>query len=200
MKRASAVLATLLFIPPLCAQEVNLQDSLWQKAVALSGANEDWVPGLLVVRMEMLDGRGKAQSVEETWLKMSLGPDGKIKKDLIKQVKDGKVKDGPETKVEARSGEGKKEGRESENLHHKKQRQPVLPPGPGKRFGEAHGPTEDDPRQTLRGLRIQALHERRENVKRDRLAGGTDGDPARNPVYRPSAPGPRPAPLDPGAL
>lgn len=110
MKHASAVLATLLFILPLCAQEVNLQDSLWQKAVALSGANEDWVPGLLVVRMEMLDGRGKAQSVEETWLKMSLGPDGKIKKDLIKQVKDGKVKDGPETKVEARSGEGKKKG------------------------------------------------------------------------------------------
>jgi len=66
MKPASALLATLFFILPLGAQEVNLQDSLWQKAVALSKANEDWVPGLLVVRMEMLDGRGGAQSTEET--------------------------------------------------------------------------------------------------------------------------------------
>ena len=110
MKHTAALLATLLFILPVWAQEVGLQDSLWQKAVTLSGGNEDWVPGLLVVRMEMLDGRGSAQSTEETWLKMSLGPDGKIKVDLIKQVKDGKVKDGPETKVETRSGEGKKKG------------------------------------------------------------------------------------------
>ena len=109
MKHALALLATLFFILPLCAQEVNLQDSLWQKAVALSRANEDWAPGLLVVRMEMLDGRGSAQSTEETWLKMSLGPDGKIKEDLIKQVKDG-----PETKVEARAGEGKKKGEKKE--------------------------------------------------------------------------------------
>ena len=110
MKHTAALLATLLFILPVWAQEVGLQDSLWQKAVTLSGGNEDWVPGLLVVRMEMLDGRGSAQSTEETWLKISLGPDGKIKVDLIKQVKDGKVKDGPETKVETRSGEGKKKG------------------------------------------------------------------------------------------
>jgi len=110
VKHTAALLATLLFILPVWAQEVGLQDSLWQKAVTLSGGNEDWVPGLLVVRMEMLDGRGSAQSTEETWLKMSLGPDGKIKVDLIKQVKDGKVKDGPETKVETRSGEGKKKG------------------------------------------------------------------------------------------
>jgi len=114
MKHAPALLATLLLILPLCAQEANLQDSLWQKAVALSRANEDWVPGLLVVRMEMLDGKGSAQSTEETWLKMSLGPNGKIKEDLIKQVKDGKVKDGPETKVEARAGEGKKKGEKKE--------------------------------------------------------------------------------------
>jgi len=110
MKHAPALLAALFLILPLCAQETSLQDSLWQKAVNLSGANEDWVPGLLVVRMEMLDGRGSAQSTEETWLKLSLGPDGKIKRDQIKQVKDGKVKDGPETKVEARSGDGKKKG------------------------------------------------------------------------------------------
>jgi hypothetical protein len=110
VKHTAALLATLLFILPVWAKEVGLQDSLWQKAVTLSGGNEDWVPGLLVVRMEMLDGRGSAQSTEETWLKMSLGPDGKIKVDLIKQVKDGKVKDGPETKVETRSGEGKKKG------------------------------------------------------------------------------------------
>jgi hypothetical protein len=110
VKHAPALLVTLFFILPLCAQKTSIQDSLWQKAVTLSGANEDWVPGLLVVRMEMLDGRGSTQNTEETWLKMSLGPDGKIKKDLIKQVKDGKVKDGPETKVEARSGDGKKKG------------------------------------------------------------------------------------------
>jgi hypothetical protein len=110
MKHVPALLAALFLILPLSAQEAGLQDSLWQKAVTLSGGNEDWVPGFLVVRMEMLDGRGNAQSTEETWLKMSLGPDGKIKKDLIKQEKDGKVKDGPEMKVEARSGEGKKKG------------------------------------------------------------------------------------------
>jgi len=114
MKHASALLASLFFILPLCAQEVNLQDSLWQKAVALSRANEDWVPGLLVVRMEMLDGRGSAQSTEETWMKMCLGPDGKIKEDLIKQVKDGKMKNVPETKVEARAGEGKKKREKKE--------------------------------------------------------------------------------------
>jgi len=114
MKHAPALLATLLLILPLCAQEASLQDSLWQKAVALSGANEDWVPGLLVVRMEMLDGRGSAQSTEETWMKMSLGPDGKIKEELIKQVKDGKVKNGPETKVEVRAGEGKKKDEKKE--------------------------------------------------------------------------------------
>jgi len=105
MKHVPALVVALFFILPLSAQEAGLQDSLWQKAVTLSGGNEDWVPGFLVVRMEMLDGRGSAQSTEETWLKMSLGPDGKIKVDLIKQVKDG-----PETKVEARSGEGKKKG------------------------------------------------------------------------------------------
>ena len=110
MKHALAVLATLFFIFPLCAQGVNIQDSLWQKAVTLSGANEDWVPGLVVVRMEMLDGQGNAQSTEETWVKLSLGPDGKVKEDLVKQVKDGKVKDGPETKVETRAGQGEKKG------------------------------------------------------------------------------------------
>lgn len=110
MKHAPALLATLFIILPLCAQEVNLQDPLWQKAVALSRANEDWVPGLLVVRMEMLDGQGKAQSTEETWVKLSLGPDGKIKEERVKQVKDGKVKDSPEVKVEARAGQGEKKG------------------------------------------------------------------------------------------
>jgi hypothetical protein len=114
MRLASALLVTLFLILPLCAQEVNLQDSLWQKAVALSGANEDWVPGLLVIRMEMLDSQGSAQSTEETWMKMSLGPDGKIKENLIKQVKDGKVKNGPETKVETQAGEGKKRGEKKE--------------------------------------------------------------------------------------
>lgn len=110
MKHALALLAALFLLPSQFARGANNPDSLWQKAVALSGANEDWVPGLLVVQMEMLDGKGSAQSTEETWMKMSLGPDGKVKEDVIKQMKDGKVKDGPETKVETRTGEEKKKG------------------------------------------------------------------------------------------
>ena len=199
MKHAPALLAPLFFILPLCAQEVNLQDSLWQKAVALSTANEDWVPGLLVVRMEMLDGRGSAQSTEETWLKMSLGPDGKIKKDLIKQVKDGKVKDGPETQVEARSGEGKR--RAGERKPPSRSAATTLSP-PRSRGTFRRSARTNRKRSSVNPARAtnSSSPRKKKNVERDGLAGGPDRDPARNPVYRPSAPGPRPAPLDPGAL
>jgi hypothetical protein len=110
VKQAAAFLATLLLALPLWAQSVGLQDSLWQKAVALSGTSEDWVPGSIVVRVERLDGKGNVQSTEETWMRMSLGPDGKLKQEVVKRVKDGREQGGLEVRAEARSGQGEKKG------------------------------------------------------------------------------------------
>ncbi len=83
-------------------------DSLWQKAVAIAQANDPWIPGLMVSRLEMLDGKGGAQSVEEFWVQFTLGADGKVQSKRVKHLKDGKEVSEPEPS-EGRDEDGPQE-------------------------------------------------------------------------------------------
>lgn len=65
-------------------------DPLWQKAVALAGANLDLVPGKMMSRIIELDDNGKTKSVNESWLRFYLAPDKQVETELLKAVKDGK--------------------------------------------------------------------------------------------------------------
>ncbi len=71
------------------AQADVTQDSLWQKALVIAEENGDWVPGLVIVRMEELGKDGKAKSVEETWMQLTLGQNGELVHDTVKILRDG---------------------------------------------------------------------------------------------------------------
>lgn len=65
-------------------------DPLWDKAVALSGANEDQVAASIHSRSEILDKQGEAKRVDETWVTLSVGDGGKIVSTVDRAVEDGK--------------------------------------------------------------------------------------------------------------
>lgn len=81
------VVASCLISSP--AQTDATQDSLWQKALVIAEENENWVPGLVIVRMEELGKDGEAKSVEETWMRLRLGQDGELVHDTVKILRDG---------------------------------------------------------------------------------------------------------------
>jgi hypothetical protein len=42
------------------------QDPLWRKAIEVTRENRGWIPGLVVMRSEVLHG-GKVEGVQEIW-------------------------------------------------------------------------------------------------------------------------------------
>lgn len=64
---------------------------LWQKAVTIIAQNETWVPGLITSRSEELGKKDDVKHVEESQVKLSLGPDQTIAEEIIAYSKDGKA-------------------------------------------------------------------------------------------------------------
>jgi hypothetical protein len=64
-----------LFLLLTCALQAAPQaDPLWQKAVEMARRNKPWVPGITVLRVEVLDDKGKSTDTYESRLRFS--PDG----------------------------------------------------------------------------------------------------------------------------
>lgn len=68
----------------------ELTDPLWRAAVDLAGENRGWIPGLIVVRCEQLDGSGQPKKVEEAWQRRRLGPRGEVIQEIERSTKDGR--------------------------------------------------------------------------------------------------------------
>lgn len=79
----------IIWLIPFAAQAQSVQDTLWQKALIIAEANQDFVPGFMIMRMEELDKNGKVKSITETWTRLTLGENGELEYDTIKILKDG---------------------------------------------------------------------------------------------------------------
>lgn len=77
----------------------NPSDPLWHKAVALASANEDWVPGLTIVRLDIVR-KGKTNATHEIWQESRLGNNGAVVKTTVKVLEDGKEVTKPEKSKE----------------------------------------------------------------------------------------------------
>jgi hypothetical protein len=67
-------------------------DSVWLKAVALSGKNDNLVPGLMKMHMQEVDKHGEPKDIEkyhEVWSALRLGEDGKVEYEMIKAIENG---------------------------------------------------------------------------------------------------------------
>jgi hypothetical protein len=91
-------------------------DSLWLKAVSVSDANSDLVPGSMRMYMQEVDKHGEPKNVEkynEVWSRLSLGEDGRIEYETVKAIESGKditeERKSREERERAR-GEGEKDG------------------------------------------------------------------------------------------
>jgi hypothetical protein len=76
--------------PALSAEPAS--DSLWARAVALWGANDDLVPGLIEMRMQEVDKEGRAKhegEFQEIRSALSLGEDGEIRYETLRVVENG---------------------------------------------------------------------------------------------------------------
>jgi len=66
-----------------------LDDPLWAKAIGIASANSNWVPGLTIIRTEVLEG-GKSEGVHEVWQRSSLGAKDEVATQTVKVLEDGK--------------------------------------------------------------------------------------------------------------
>ena len=74
------------------ATEAN-PDSLWEKAVELSEANQGMIPGLMVMRMEEVNKRGEPKNDNEyyeVWTRHTPGKNGDVVEETVKVVENGK--------------------------------------------------------------------------------------------------------------
>jgi hypothetical protein len=85
------------------------KDPLWRKAVAVATANADWVPGLVIIRSEVLH-KGQTVGVHEIWQRSKLGPKGEVMRETVKILEDGKDVTKPEKKKSNAKSEAKKTG------------------------------------------------------------------------------------------
>jgi len=67
----------------------GLPDPLWRKAIAVASTNADWVPGLVVMRSEVLR-KGASQGVHEMWQRSTLDQKGEVVTQTVKILEDGK--------------------------------------------------------------------------------------------------------------
>lgn len=85
-----AFLALALFRSmPFSAIAAAPPDPLWRKAIAISSANSNWVPGLVITRSEVLR-KGKPQGTNEMWQRSTLGTNGEVITKTVKMLEDGK--------------------------------------------------------------------------------------------------------------
>ena len=65
------------------------QDPLWRKAIDVTRQNKAWIPGLTVMRSEVLQG-GEAAGVHEIWQRSKAGTNGQVVSEIVKVLEDGK--------------------------------------------------------------------------------------------------------------
>jgi hypothetical protein len=114
-KTALVLTLVLCSWKPLLLAADAPHNPLWRKAVAAATANADWVPGLVITRIELFH-RGKSISVREEWLRSKPGPKGEVVKTMVKILNDGKdVTQQEKTKSKENSGPKNTDGEGSGN-------------------------------------------------------------------------------------
>lgn len=66
-------------------------DPIWRMAVAVARANRDWVPGLVGVRVELLDSSGRPEHSQEVWTRVEMGAEGDLVASQVWFAEDGAV-------------------------------------------------------------------------------------------------------------
>ncbi|HVY68553.1 MAG TPA: hypothetical protein VHH73_01405 [Verrucomicrobiae bacterium] len=82
-------------------------DPLWQKAVAVAQSNENWVAGLTVMTVAV-GHKGKTEGTYESWSRSSPGNEGRINRETVKAIEDGKDVTEREKKKEAKARQAEK--------------------------------------------------------------------------------------------
>lgn len=133
------VLALLLGGIPLHADDTATSpDSLWQKAVALAGANAGWVPGLLETRTEELDKHGEPEKVHRSQIRLFLNEEGIVDSEILlayedeKDITEKEREDAAERKAKRKEEEEKRRKKALEESGEEPQ---VSAQGSGARFG-----------------------------------------------------------------
>jgi hypothetical protein len=93
--------------------------ALWAKAVETYESNKKLVPGRVIEKTEEVDDKGRAKSQEIFEISVVLGPDGKLRNEIVRSSKNGKDTT-KETKKEAaeRERKDKKEKGDSGSSSH----------------------------------------------------------------------------------
>jgi hypothetical protein len=93
MKKSAVIFIAGLLIASLAAAEDGAGAGtlgLWQKALAVFQKNSDWVPGRMSILSEMLDRKGRPDSVTQLDFNIVLDGLGKARTELLQAVKNGK--------------------------------------------------------------------------------------------------------------
>jgi hypothetical protein len=96
-------------------------DSLWIKAVTLSGLNDDLVPGLIKMHMQEVDENGNPKDEDkynEVWSALKLGEDGEVEYEILKVIENGEDVTAKEKAREERDenqGDSESQGMEGYN-------------------------------------------------------------------------------------
>jgi len=88
-RAAAGLLLALASLTTSVVAASALEDPLWSKAIAIATANSNWVPGLTIIRTEVLQG-GKSEGVHEVWQRSSSGTGGDLVTETVKVLEDGK--------------------------------------------------------------------------------------------------------------
>jgi hypothetical protein len=90
-KKAMAALSACLFVYCSAAAAVEPEPpGLWQKALDIFQKNSDWVPGSVSVLSEILDRKGRPDSVTKLYFKIAVADSGEARSELLQAFKDGK--------------------------------------------------------------------------------------------------------------
>ncbi|OGF58761.1 MAG: hypothetical protein A2Y62_09635 [Candidatus Fischerbacteria bacterium RBG_13_37_8] len=103
-------LISIFFSFAFAQQQTN---ELWNKALEIFKANEKWVPGTMMQKTELLNKKGKVESIEEMLIKLQPDEKEKLKSEIVKVIRDGKditaeVKE-KQQKAEEKRAQDKKE-------------------------------------------------------------------------------------------
>ncbi len=88
MRMKTNALSTILFVG--VALYSFATDALWQQAVTVYEANDDWVPGRMLIRTEELAKDGSVKSVEEARVALSVNGNGEVESEYVSVTKNGK--------------------------------------------------------------------------------------------------------------
>jgi hypothetical protein len=89
-------------------------DPLWQKAVSLAGRAKEWVPGVTVFRLELLDEQGRRQEEWISRMRLTRGEDGEPVTQVENATHNGKDVTARERENQTRRNEeARRKGRQS---------------------------------------------------------------------------------------